>query len=445
MARRFKILSLDGGGSWALIQVRALMSIYGEDAQGHEVLDDFDLAVANSGGSIVLGALLKGFSLKRIFDLFGDPQYRNHIFEPENFLERAINKLIGIGPRYKTPGKLAGLRRIYEMEDGVFGRDFADWYLYQVSDAINARRAENGRGVFNFMIVAFDRDREQAIFLRSNTNSRAGSFRRIGQTSLVESVHASTNVPINYFDRPAEIYIRDIGMRNFWDGAIGGYNNPILAGVVEAMAQDDRRRRQIAVLSIGTGTLRLPTVDERTVKAGYLRRREHPRGLDMARLKGDIHKLARGIIADPPDAASMIAHVMLGERLPRGPDDRIEDTRIVRMNPMIVPKFVGERGETDIGIDDWGPYDWFSLNPRRGRTLFERLRDTDIDAVKQSEVEDIKRLAGLWLDDQVPNQAIRANRFFDAEIGHDRFTAARDRWLSLRGTDSKGNPVDDSH
>ena len=34
----FTILSLDGGGPWALIQVMALIDLYGAEAQGQESL-----------------------------------------------------------------------------------------------------------------------------------------------------------------------------------------------------------------------------------------------------------------------------------------------------------------------------------------------------------------------------------------------------------------------
>ena len=55
MSTKFRILSLDGGGSWALIQVRALQAIYGDpDKKGHEILSDFDMVAANSGGSIMI-------------------------------------------------------------------------------------------------------------------------------------------------------------------------------------------------------------------------------------------------------------------------------------------------------------------------------------------------------------------------------------------------------
>jgi hypothetical protein len=50
---RYRILSLDGGGSWALIQVKALIELFGPDKPGREILQDFDLVAANSGGSIL--------------------------------------------------------------------------------------------------------------------------------------------------------------------------------------------------------------------------------------------------------------------------------------------------------------------------------------------------------------------------------------------------------
>ena len=44
----YKILSLDGGGAWALIQVKALQKIYGADTNGHAVLSRFDMAQIRS-------------------------------------------------------------------------------------------------------------------------------------------------------------------------------------------------------------------------------------------------------------------------------------------------------------------------------------------------------------------------------------------------------------
>jgi len=65
----YRILSLDGGGSWALIQVRALIELYGRDKAGNEILRDFDMVAANSGGSRVLGGLVESVTLGQL------PQY----------------------------------------------------------------------------------------------------------------------------------------------------------------------------------------------------------------------------------------------------------------------------------------------------------------------------------------------------------------------------------
>ena len=64
----YRILSLDGGGTWALIQIKALMALYGKSASGRSVLQEFDLVAANSGGSIVLGGLVEGRPLGELLD-----------------------------------------------------------------------------------------------------------------------------------------------------------------------------------------------------------------------------------------------------------------------------------------------------------------------------------------------------------------------------------------
>jgi hypothetical protein len=39
----YRILSLDGGGTWSLIQVKALIALYSKDTSGHAVLRDLTL------------------------------------------------------------------------------------------------------------------------------------------------------------------------------------------------------------------------------------------------------------------------------------------------------------------------------------------------------------------------------------------------------------------
>ncbi|HEY6347215.1 MAG TPA: hypothetical protein VIY49_37465 [Bryobacteraceae bacterium] len=68
----YRILSLDGGGTWALIQVKALIALYNGDDKtaAQTVLQDFDLVAANSAGSIVLGGLVENLTLGDLLGLF---------------------------------------------------------------------------------------------------------------------------------------------------------------------------------------------------------------------------------------------------------------------------------------------------------------------------------------------------------------------------------------
>src|SRR5690349_15403258 len=120
----FRVLTLDGGGTWALIQAKALGAIYGEDADGWTILDRFDLAAANSGGSLVLAMLLKGMSPREIVALFRDRRERELIFERNKIVDRALGSLLGFGPRYHAPGKLNGLLDIFQRASGRWGAGF---------------------------------------------------------------------------------------------------------------------------------------------------------------------------------------------------------------------------------------------------------------------------------------------------------------------------------
>lgn len=83
----FKMLSLDGGGSWAILQLLTLKEKYGNQT-GHEILREFDLVIANSGGSIVLAALAENWSIDKALDLFKTEANRKLIFNSNSFSDR---------------------------------------------------------------------------------------------------------------------------------------------------------------------------------------------------------------------------------------------------------------------------------------------------------------------------------------------------------------------
>ena len=108
----YRILSLDGGGAWALIQVKTLMALFGGNASGHDVLASFDLVAANSGGSLTLAGLAENKRLSEILDMFRDETKRRSIFSPTRSLWQPLYKLIGLGPKYSAAAKLPAIRKL---------------------------------------------------------------------------------------------------------------------------------------------------------------------------------------------------------------------------------------------------------------------------------------------------------------------------------------------
>ena len=158
-----RILSLDGVGSWALIQACALGEIYGHGTPGREVLNRFDLVIANSGGSLVAGALLANRTPRQIVEgLFLDKSKRQAIFATRCFAW--LTRWIDLGPRYRTPAKLEGLREIVNnISPGL-----ADAPLDQLASIVSDAHPD-------LVFTSFDYDRQRAVYLRSWTGSRANS------------------------------------------------------------------------------------------------------------------------------------------------------------------------------------------------------------------------------------------------------------------------------
>src|SRR5579872_6646514 len=105
----YRILSLDVGGSWAMLQAMALDDIY-PGKSGHQVLADFDMAVANSGGSIVLAGLMLDRSPADMVQLFRTQV--STVFVHGNVFNALFALLKLPLPKYSTQGKLAGLKAV---------------------------------------------------------------------------------------------------------------------------------------------------------------------------------------------------------------------------------------------------------------------------------------------------------------------------------------------
>lgn len=393
----YRILSLDGGGAWSLIQVKALIALYDQTTLGRAVLGDFDLVAANSGGSLVLGGLVENLKLGDLLGYFEDEKLRKSIFSPTTSVgDWTLQKFTGLGPKYSAENKLPALQRLLPNRGNVA----------LPSAASGVRRAGSSLDV-HLLITSFDYDRNRATFFRS-AQAGSGAAWGTGDTSsvtLAEAIHASTNAPVNYFDGPAVFPDRP---ERYWDGGITGCNNPILAAVTEAIVLG-QKRTDIVALSIGTASVALPWPDPGQASSPLV---QSPTDQSLV---ADLRKLATSILDDPPDIATFIAHVMTGGNDGVPPP---ADSRIVRMNPLISPGGVPGNWVVPLGMTV---------------AQFSYLAKLDMDAVEQSQVDAIAAYADQWLQSKVSNQPIRMNGdTLKLELGSHWFQDAVAAWNKIK-------------
>ena len=414
----YRILCLDGGGRWSLISVMALQAIFGEHAKGHDILKGFDLVAANSAGSIVLGGLVENKSLAELLDLFCTSKRlfpREPLFTLTGLAHWLSRRFLHFGPKYDTTTKL---ERLKELMPEYGSADLVD---------VPARLQRAIGTITHFLIVGFDYDWKRAKFFRSNAESLANASGPTTAT-LTEAIHASSTAPVNYFNAPARIAGGVIRGNRFWDGAVTGHNNPVLAAVTEALANGQGRlqHRDIRVLSIGTGAISLPVVEKRSRK---------DRGLvnlpERLGLSHDLMELSASILDDPPDAATFEAWVMLGNPIPAVHTGKLladelqvhrHPVTLVRMNPLVRPRLDH--------MKNWIPPDGLTLQE------FRQLTNIELDARVPEDVSLLVKFARAWLNDRVANQPIRENPYtFEARIGHTTFSQARDAWMKRERVD----------
>ena len=406
--KKYRVLSLDGGGSWATIQVAALSRLYSPDTRGHEVLKDFHHVAANSGGSIVLAGLLLNASLRELQEMFGDIAVREALFTPLSSFEggvifSAIRRCVGF-PRFYTAKKRDELNRLFT-------------HLMQVNhiDSLELNALASGiRDDFHFTIVSYDYRRDRAKYFRSNTNSAAGSGSAAASTAnLVDAVHAASTAPVQFFDRPAESPNPSLQGELFWDGAITGQNNPIVAGVIETLASG-AAREDVVVLSLGTGNNSIPPSLAKNPPWALTDR--------VSQLKEDVKKLAKAVVGDPPDHASFVAHMLLSRTLPLAGDSRpFTNSPIVRMNPLIAP----------MPNPDGNPNGW--IWPLGLRTPEQqKIIDLDMAAVTHSDFAMVEQLTVDWIAGRIRNQPIRMGSDLACDMGDETFSNAMARWNQIR-------------
>jgi hypothetical protein len=431
----YKILSLDGGGSWALVQAKVLHDLYG-DISGHQLLRKFDMAISNSGGSLVLACLCNDMKLGDIASVFLVEADRRKVFSALPFWKK-ITRIFDIGPKYSAEKKLPGLREVLTAHDKRYQSNknlfpIVDTPLEQLPEII-------GKKDLQIVIASFDYYRQRANFLRSNLRSLTNDFNRksIFSVTLGHAIHASSNAPVNYFDDPASVlqtFVNNL-LKNgkaesrktaLWDGGVSGFNNPVLAGLVEAHTNFPAIPfNEYRILSLGTGTGSGVVINDFGDSSDDEKRMIYNKnkGNPLAKtdvstsLAKDVAKLAKSILADPPDSATFIAYAMMHPELHN-------QGLLVRINPCINPV---------INNKQW----YVAPNVYSNKADdFERLIKMDMDAVEQKDVDLIATLCTNFIVDDpnalfVPNQFIRGDENSDKKLGYGSYREAKARWKAI--------------
>lgn len=394
MEKKIRVLSLDGGGSQAGIMARALGAIYGPDVPGREIVGQFDFIAGTSGGSIVMTALCCDYTPFEIAAFYEDVAVLKRLFSPKWYAAIPFVRALPLLPLYSSTGKHEALRWIFDRkQSGASSIPISRWPA--------TMRCET-----NLIVATFNYDTQRASFFRSDLASLAGSSTRPMDVPLVDAVHASTNAPVTYFDKPAIV-----GNRRYWDGGLGGYYNPVLAAVVEALANRPGQAELIRVLSIGTHSQALPPSTDPGAAP--------PWGEPQAStcVVETVRRAAQVILGDPPDAASFHAHMALHQTLPEG-GATVADGYLVRLCPLLRPQWDARRQE-------WTPLTGTSAEE------FKAMTGLRLDAGGADEVATIRKIADRWIDGQIPNQPIRRGEHSHCDIGHDTFKQGVEHWKRI--------------
>lgn len=396
----FKLLSLDGGGSWAILQLLTLKEKYG-DKTGHEILRDFDLVIANSGGSIALTALAENWSIDKALTLFDDKPTREKIFSKNSFKERFFPvdylRLFGaaFGPKYSATRK---------------GEAFKDLFPEVDKRQMNELPEFIGKPDLKIVVCTFDALNNRAKFFKSYT--KPGN--NYDSVRLTQAIHGSSNAPIQYFDFPARFKAKQSGIYyDLWDGALGGFNNPVLAGLIEAFKLDIPLE-EIKIISIGTGNKLMSMEDKRKFwgeKQTTIEERKNK--WHFRKLKPQLNffmqtvlNQAKTILYQPPDWSNYVALMFLKKN--KGDD---LSSNFIRLSPMI---HVDKNTNPDIAEE------------------LHQLYELDMDLVKNEDIDLLKRCFEYWKKGEIKNQPIEYNVTRENELiyksGDKTFVQAMAKW-----------------
>lgn len=399
----YKILTLDGGGSWAILQLLTLKERYKHEfpeLMGHDILKQFDLIIANSGGSIVLAALAENWSIDKAISLFDDKEIRESIFSKNSFKESYwpvwLTKKFSLGPKYSAKRKGEAFRKLFPNINHLLMSELPFFI---------------GKAELKITVCTYDALNNRAKFFRSySKDGSKGEF-----VKLTQAIHGSSNAPVQYFDFPARF--KASGSKIFyelWDGALGGFNNPVTAGIIEAFRLGIPLE-ELFVISLGNGNKlmsmkqkeRFYQVRSITTKERFKKWKLWRYKYQMEYFKKTVMNQAKTILYQPPDWANFVALMFLKKSLDRKPEDRF-----IRLSPMI---------HIDKNTDE------------NAVEILNKLYELDMDLTTDEDIDLLKECFVQWKEGYIRNQPIEYKVQRDNEliyyVGDEYFSDGIKRWV----------------
>ncbi|WP_322517169.1 CBASS cGAMP-activated phospholipase [Rhodopseudomonas palustris] len=215
----FRILSIDGGGIRGILPAEMLSLIERRYLDGRCVGDYFDLITGTSTGGIIGLGLSIGKTAKAILDL-----YKIHgpcIFPPARF-------------------NIFNVRKVWRLIQGAQHHRYDSAKLEEpLRDIFGSSKI--GDASRRLCIPSFDGFTEVNVFKTPHHRDYKMDWKEDMVTVAMATAAAPTYFPV-YKN----------GERMFADGGVWA-NNPVMIGLVDALVCHQIQRRQVHILSLGTG------------------------------------------------------------------------------------------------------------------------------------------------------------------------------------------------
>ena len=351
----------------------------------------------------MLAALAENYTIQGAIDVFSQKEKRNSIFSKNTYKEKFIPvSFFGgkFGPKYST-------KRKKEAFDSLF-KTVSRIPMEKLSEHI-------GKPSLRISIATFDALNNRAKFFKSYGSEKD----TYDSLSITQAIHGSSNAPIQYFDFPAKMKAKNSNIWYYlWDGALGGFNNPTVAALIEAI-KAGVSLDTIKLISIGTGT-KLMSVEDKTefydnmdttIQNRFYKLRFSTWKRQIAYFFSTVVNQAKTILYEPPDWANYVAMMFLKQA-----QNKDIPNNFIRLSPMI-----------HIGKD----------TPEKVKPLLKKLYKLDMDLTNDEDVQLLIEAFEEWKVGCIQNQPIeyRIKHHKEEKIdeliyitGDKSFRKAMERW-----------------